>query len=69
MSAYDGFIVSYGILVLIVLHEEHMSNVEFPSLMFTAELCGLAEELLNHAIVALVPVKLCLHHEYWDVIV
>lgn len=57
------------VLVLVVLHEENMSDIEFPSLVLRAKLCGLSEDLLNLVVVSFVPVHFSLHHQHRDVLV
>lgn len=63
----DGLIETNGLFVLVLLHEEHMSHVQFPRVVLIAELHRLAEDLLHHAVVLPVPVDLCLRHEYRNV--
>ena len=69
LTANEWLIVANSVTVLVVLHEEDVGNVELPSLVLRAELCGLAEDLLHHRVVVLVPVDLGLHHEDGDVLV
>lgn len=63
----DWFIEPSGLLELIFLHEEHMSHVEFPGIMFIAELHRLSKDLLDLCIVLQVPVYLGLLHQYRNV--
>ena len=51
------------------LHEEYMSNVEFPHVMLRAELNTLSEYFLYLRIVLSVPVDLSLCHQYWNITV
>ena len=69
MAANEGLVVSNGVFVLVVLHEEHVRHVQLPGFVFTAELSGLAEDLLHHVVIALVPVDLRLHHQHGNVLV
>ena len=69
LTANEWLIVANSVTVLVVLHKEDVGNVELPSLVLRAELCGLAEDLLHHRVVVLVPVDLGLHHEDGDVLV
>lgn len=69
MSSYKWFVVSDSISVLVVLHEEDVSDVELPGLMLTTELSRLSEDLFNLGIVGFVPVSLGLHHQDWNVLV
>ena len=46
-----------------------MAHVEFPGLVFGAELGALFEDFLDLLVVALVPVHFGLHHEDGDVLV
>lgn len=34
----DGLIETNGFFIFVILHEEHMSNIKFPSIMLIAEL-------------------------------
>ena len=58
-----------GIVILLILHEEYMSNIKLPCLMISAVLRTLFKKLLHLPIVASIPVDLGLHHEYRDVLV
>lgn len=66
---HDGFIISDSVSELLVLHEEHMRHVKFPSIVFRGELSRLSEDLFNLVVVAHVPVDLSLHHEHRDVLI
>ena len=69
LSADEGLVVADCVTILVILHEENMRHVQLPSLMLTAKLSRLTENLLHHGIVVIVPVDLSLHHEHWDVLV
>ena len=69
LSSDEWLVVSDGISVFVVLHEEDVGDIEFPGLMFATEFGRLSEYLLNLGIVSFVPINFCLHHEDWDVLV
>ena len=69
LSSDEWFVVSDGVPVLVVLHEEDVGNVELPGLVLTAELGGLPEDFLHLGVVAFVPVDLRLHHEDWNILI
>ena len=69
MAADERLVVTDGITVLVVLHEEDVRNIKLPSLVLGAELSALLEDLLDLGVVALVPVHLGLHHQHGDVLV
>lgn len=69
LSAHEWLIVANGVAVLVLLHEEDVSDVKLPGLVLAAELSALTEDLLNHRVVLQVPVGLGLHHKHWDVLV
>jgi len=69
LSSYKRLIVADSVSVLIILHKEHMCNIQFPCLMLAAKLSALSEDLFNHSVVALVPVHLRLHHQNGNVLV
>ena len=48
MAADERLVVTDGITVLVVLHEEDVRNIKLPSLVLGAELSRLAEDLLHH---------------------
>lgn len=58
----DGLVEADGLLVL-VLHEEHVGNVELPSVVLVTDLHRFAENLLHHLEVLSVPVDLRLSHQ------
>ncbi len=43
----DGLVESRGLLELVLLHEEHVSHIQFPDVRLVAELDRLPEQLLN----------------------
>ena len=67
MTSDEWLVVSDGVSVLIVLHEENMGHVEFPSLVLTAKFCRLSENFLNLGVISFIPINLGLHHKNWDV--
>ena len=69
LAAHKWLVVANSVPVLVVLHEENMSHVKLPSLMFTTEFSTLSKNFLNHGVVSLVPVYLGLHHEHWNILV
>lgn len=69
MTAYKWFVISNGIAVLVILHEEDVSDVQFPCLVLGAELSTLSEDFLDHIIVALIPEDLSLHHEHRNILI
>ena len=69
LAADERLVVSDGITILVVLHEEDVSDVQLPSLVLAAELGGLTEDLLHHGVVVVVPVDLCLHHQDGNILV
>jgi len=64
----DGLIVPSSISEFVVLHEECMGNIEFPSIVLRTELSRLSENLLNLGVVSSIPVHLSLNHEDRDVL-
>lgn len=62
----DGLVEADSLLVL-VLHEEHVSHVQLPGVVIVAVLYRLAKNLLHHLEVLAVPVDLSLSHEDNDV--
>lgn len=62
MAADKRFVISDSVSKLVVLHEKDMSYVKFPSFVLAAELGGLAEDLLDHVVVAFIPIDFGLHH-------
>lgn len=69
LAADERLVVADGVAVLVVLHEEDVGHVQLPRLVFAAELGRLAEDLLHHGVVVVVPVDLGLHHEDGNVLV
>lgn len=67
MASDEWLVVSNSISVLVVLHEENMGNVKFPSFMLTAEFSRLSEDLLDLSVVSFIPVHFGLHHKYWNI--
>jgi hypothetical protein len=68
-TSYKWLVVPNGILELVVLHEENVSNIQLPGFVLAAELSGLSEQLLDLGIVGFVPVSFGLHHQHGDVLV
>lgn len=64
---HDGFVEADGLLVLVLLHEEHVGHVQLPGVMVVAHLHRLVEDFLHHLVVLPVPIDLSLGHEHWDV--
>lgn len=62
----DGLVEADGLLVL-VLHEEHVGDVQLPGVVLVTNLHRLAENLLHHLEVLSVPVDLRLSHQHHDV--
>ena len=61
----DGLVEADGVLVLVViLHEEHVADVEAPHVMIAAELDRLAEDFLDGGVVLHLPVDARLGHQY-----
>ena len=69
LTTNKRLIVADGISILVILHEEYMSDVELPSFVLATEFGGLAEDFLDHRIVAVIPVDLGLHHEDRNVLI
>ena len=69
LAADKWLVIANGVTILIILHEEYVGDIELPCLVLTAELGRLAEDFLDHGVVAVVPVDLGLHHEHWDILV
>lgn len=69
LTTDEGLVVSDGISVSFTLHEEYVSNVQFPSLMLGAEFSALFKYLLDCGVVGLVPVEFGLHHQNRNVVV
>ena len=63
----DRLVESGRLLELILLHEEHVSDVELPSVVLVAELHRLPEDLLHLRVVLHIPVDLGLLHQDRDV--
>mmetsp|Transcript_18928 Transcript_18928/g.39404 ORF Transcript_18928/g.39404 Transcript_18928/m.39404 type:complete len:274 (+) Transcript_18928:24-845(+) len=61
---YNGVVISDCVLVFGLLHEEHVGNIEPPSVILHTELCRLPEERLHHGVVLPVPVNPRLSHEH-----
>ena len=69
LAADKWLVIANGVTILIILHKEDVGDIELPCLVFAAELGRLAEDFLDHGVVAIVPVDLGLHHEDGDVLV
>lgn len=69
LSSNEWFIVSDGVPIFVVLHEEDVGNVEFPGLVLTTEFGRLSEYFFYLGIVRFVPVDFCLHHEDWNILI
>ena len=69
LTTNKWFVVADCIAILVILHEEYVSNIELPSFVLAAEFGGLAEDFLYHRVIAVVPVYLGLHHEDRDVLI
>ena len=63
----DRFVESGGFLELVLLHEEDVRNVEFPRVVFVAELNRLTEDLLDLLVILQVPIDLGLLHQHRNV--
>jgi len=69
LTSDEGLVVSDGVPVFVVLHEEHVRHIQLPCLVLGAELSALAEDLLHLGVVSFIPVDLRLHHQNGDVLV
>lgn len=69
LSSNEWLIVSDGIPIFIILHEEDVGNIEFPGLVLTTELGRLSKDFLDLGVVGFVPVNFCLHHEDWNILI
>lgn len=69
LSTHEWLVISDRVTILVILHEENVGNIKFPSFVFGAKLGRLSEYLLHHGIAALIPVHLRLHHQHGDVVV
>mmetsp|Transcript_46997 Transcript_46997/g.121339 ORF Transcript_46997/g.121339 Transcript_46997/m.121339 type:complete len:483 (+) Transcript_46997:579-2027(+) len=66
--AHDRAVVADSLLVPpFLLHEEDMSHVELPRVVFGAELCRLSEYFFHHGVVLHVPVDLRHRHQHGDI--
>lgn len=50
-------------LIVPLENEENMSNVKFPGLMISTELCTLSKKLLNNWIIFFIPIYFSLRHK------
>mmetsp|Transcript_15381 Transcript_15381/g.36332 ORF Transcript_15381/g.36332 Transcript_15381/m.36332 type:complete len:274 (+) Transcript_15381:677-1498(+) len=66
-SLHERLVVLNGLVKLVVLHEEHVRDVELPDVVLAAELGALAEDFLNHGVVVEVPVDAGHGHQDWNV--
>lgn len=69
LSSNKRFVISNCITILVFLHEENMGDIELPSLVFTAKLSTLSKDFFYHCVVLKIPIGLCLHHKYWNILV